>query len=481
MMTSTSLRQEKRPPSTLGKESAVVQEIDAALRSEESRSWAEEEPSRDRSESALTRLPGIMRGVGAGAVIVAGALFMLQGIHSIGFMSRHWIFLGITTGLGILGLVLGTRLKETRGARTFLGLAVASLPVLFSQLGAMIHSLVATGKVTSMPDMFIVNSSSPSAVALTAAATLLVTIPLVGLGFMVLVRPRAWILTVTHFAANACILLPGRHPTQVGFIVLTMTVLVYLVDTAYLRSQPLLRTKEGLFSRLMLTAPALTILVRALFGDVTATFLGFVLGAVGFAAFFVTGGTALKSGVKHTIQGSGAGCMSIACMILTVATVEELLFLNLGMLFVAAIPVAGLLFFLSTQVDSRTVGRVYRLLGAFGLFLTIATTQMFGAETWVSILSICSGALLIAIGLVFRQKSVFLFGVFGGGIGVVSATFSAVTFNAASVWAIPAGLGVLILAGASVIEMRRNTIAHAIRKWNSIWDDTRDAEGSPGK
>lgn len=454
--------------------STVVHEIDDALRSESGRLDSPVEEPRVRPESALARLPGIMRWMGAGAVIVAGVLFMLQGIHSIGFMSRHWIFLGITAGLGTLGLFLGTRLKETRGARTFLGLAVASLPVLFSQLGAMIHSLVSTKVASSMPEMFLVQALSSSAVALTTTATLLVTIPLVGLGFLVLVRPRAWILTAAHFAANACILLPGRDPTQVGLLVLAMTVLVYVVDLLYLRPEPVLRTTEGIFARLMLTAPIVTVLVRAIFGEISGVFVGCVLGAIGFAAFFVTKGTELRNGVKQTIQAVGACGMSIGWVVLAAVISNALQVSELITPFVAAIPVAGLLVALSSQVESKSAAGLYRALAALGLFMTIASTHLFGPDTWVSILSICCGSLVVVTGLVYRQKAVFILGLFGGATGLVSAVFSAVTFNAASIWAVPAGLGVLILIGASVLEMRKDLIATVLRKWNGTWKEPED-------
>ncbi|MEK7299811.1 MAG: hypothetical protein AAB072_01820, partial [Nitrospirota bacterium] len=90
----------------------------------------------------IQKLGQLLRWIGSLLLLGASASFMLEGWQDFGSQFRYFLFLGYLLGLAGLGLLLGARVKEDKGARTLLGLAVAGIAAQCSQLGAMIHSMV---------------------------------------------------------------------------------------------------------------------------------------------------------------------------------------------------------------------------------------------------------------------------------------------------------------------------------------------------
>ena len=90
----------------------------------------------------VQKLGQVLRWMGSLLLLGASASFMLEGWNAFDSQLRYWCFLAYVLGLAGLGILLGWRIREDKGARTLLGLAVAGTAAQFSQVGAMIHSLL---------------------------------------------------------------------------------------------------------------------------------------------------------------------------------------------------------------------------------------------------------------------------------------------------------------------------------------------------
>ncbi|MEK7870120.1 MAG: hypothetical protein AAB271_07260, partial [Nitrospirota bacterium] len=73
----------------------------------------------------IQKLGQLLRWIGSLLLLGASASFMLEGWQDFGSQFRYFLFLGYLLSLAGLGLLLGARVKEGKGARTLLGLAVA--------------------------------------------------------------------------------------------------------------------------------------------------------------------------------------------------------------------------------------------------------------------------------------------------------------------------------------------------------------------
>ncbi len=103
--------------------------------------WSEqgivERPYRLASDLA-GRLPTLLRILGAGALVVAMYSYLAKGWESGNDIFRYLLMLGHTGVLTAIGLASGHWLKESKGARLLLTLALVSVPANFAILGAFI-------------------------------------------------------------------------------------------------------------------------------------------------------------------------------------------------------------------------------------------------------------------------------------------------------------------------------------------------------
>jgi hypothetical protein len=333
----------------------------------------------------------------------------------------------------------------------------------------MIHSLLGVAPST-MPSVFVIQAEAPASIALTGLVTLAITIPLVSLGFMVLARPRALALTVAHFVMNAGILIPGREPELVGPLLLVMTIALYLVDTRLLRKETALRSLEGRFSRLMLVAPIAVMLVRTMFFSVNMLYAGSIFFSVGFALFYTARDWPVTEGAQRLGQAGGtamlvAGWGLAAMWFLPTAWLPDAL-----EVLVLLIPATGILVGVSVKTVTVADGRVYRTIGGIVATAAVVIAHAVGTSPWVSVVSVCCGALLAVLGLYLREKGSFYAGCFSGLAGIIGGAWSAISFDAAMLWAVPAVLGLLVLTAASVLEIKKDGIARLIRRWHTTWE-----------
>lgn len=91
----------------------------------------------------MKKLPSLLRILGTTALLVAMYSFLVKGWQSGGDVFRYLLMLGHTGAMAAIGLASGHWLKEGKGARLLLTLALVSVAANFAILGAFIYSQTA--------------------------------------------------------------------------------------------------------------------------------------------------------------------------------------------------------------------------------------------------------------------------------------------------------------------------------------------------
>src|SRR5262249_16184489 len=155
----------------------------------------------------------------------------------------------------------GLRMREDKGARTFLALACAIVPVNFCQLGALVYSRLAS-YAGNYPIYATLQAPNDVAAATAFGLGMLVLTVLSLIAFTALARSRSLLLTTAYIGLNALLLVPTRDPNSVGALLLLGTIGLAAMEARTLRTETSLKTPEGFFVRLMIGVPLILLAAR---------------------------------------------------------------------------------------------------------------------------------------------------------------------------------------------------------------------------
>ncbi|MEM7169104.1 MAG: hypothetical protein AAF530_02990 [Pseudomonadota bacterium] len=423
------------------------------------------EPSKPKVPTT-TRLAGLARWLGAGAVAASGLLYLLQGIEHIDEALRNWIYLGLMAVMVGGGVVCRLSLKDAKSARLFFALAVAVIPVQFAQLGGMIHELLATGGTLSWFDFSGVTMANT---VLVGGVSLLLLGPVAYAGFSVLARGEALRLTTAFSALNGLLLIPARDSSLGAAMLVGMVLASLFFERRYFaaKSSPVVfRTIEGVGIRSLFLLPLAIAAVR--FGLHVDALWGYcaLAGLVGLALVNSRVWIQQDSIVEGTlIIGSAMiGLSWIVFAFDAIWTMDGSV--AFFYLFVLA-PVA--LFLLYAAEKSKTLAPLYRgastlLMGAVAFLLLKDNLGLANAGLMMLI-----GGPLAAWGLFRKHREPFL-----GGLVITAIGFCAVIVTIAghitvNAWLLFAGLGVVLVLVSSMIERHgKNTLRLASGAWQGL-------------
>ncbi len=227
-------------------------------------------------------LSRVLRVLGAGVVTVSVSLFLFQGWESGNDIERYLLLLAQTMLLAGTGLLTAHVLKEYKGARLFLLLALAATTVNFTILGALIYSILQwDDALGSYPAFAVWQADSPLGVALVSTGAFILLAPAVYVAFLALSRRSSRTLSLAFLASNAMLLLPVRETLPIS-AVLAVSALVLLRLTKRMRlADPTLSAQEGMLSRALLFLPLVIMVGRGMYlyaaDSVTITVLSAIL------------------------------------------------------------------------------------------------------------------------------------------------------------------------------------------------------------
>ena len=357
--------------------------------------------------SAVSTLASIFRFLGSCLLLAGAVIYMLEGWYEVDHIFRYLKFLGVTSLLSIAGVLTAVKLNEHKGARTYLVLAAAAIPVNFCQLGALLYSTMPHSFVPASMSQYLLWTAPSLSVALTVTGMSLLILTGIGwLSFSVLGRQGRSLLFPAVIGLNSLLLIPVREVIPVSAIALAAAFAAYVVSRRLRTLHSFKYTLEGMYCRVLLWVPSAILLLRtAIIYDHSTVLNGVLclyLGGVALAGSRVMDTREGFTGMLEFIGGS---------LILTGALVEQhVLFEALG---VTASEDMAALMIVSLTVTAELVSRVLKRSGSaltsisFSIASVMSLAYMLN-ETGTISLVIC--LIVGAIGFISArsQKSVFI-------------------------------------------------------------------------
>lgn len=399
----------------------------------------------------------LLRLSGAIAVAVAMGLFLLDGIEVVNDLQRFLTMLGLTGALTAAGLAMSVLLKEQRGSRVFISLALLSVPVNFTVFGALLYSFMPLdAKALSYPGYAHWQVSSLSDLTMALMAGLAVLTPVIWLGYSVLARAsRSW-LSAALIASSAVLIIPVRAELWSAALAMGATVLLWMACRKYASHSLALKTTEGKLAVALLFVAPVIVAVRSLFFyDVDGVLI------LALSAGFFVYCRQLLSGIAK------AGVLSSALTLLTGLSMLGLC-VAAGDLLVNFFPTPWVVFgtslgLLALTIDLQRVSPNAVMSGVIGfvfaglsaLALVAITVFWSGMTLWVA-LGLMS---IAAYGAWFRNNLVALIGVIGL-LALISLNAAELLFHAKTMWSTVlmtgwwgiAALGVVAIIAGSMID-----------------------------
>ncbi|MEO6599648.1 MAG: hypothetical protein ABIQ16_07230 [Polyangiaceae bacterium] len=242
---------------------------------------------------------GIFRWAGTFALVSAGIAFLVEGWTDPRLLPRQLAWAGITLALVMSGVLSARRFRDPLGARVCLGLAAATIPLHFAQLGSALFELHRDGVV------------APHSVLLSGGIVLLL-LPVLAVGGAALVR--RWVLpfTVLLFALGCPLLLSTRAGDAIAWLGLGELALLVGLELTVLARRTDLDGMEGGAVRALLCLPMFILLGRNALHEVTPLWLSMLLATPGTLLLIGSRWLSEKRGFRDAAELSGGALLAAA-------------------------------------------------------------------------------------------------------------------------------------------------------------------------
>ncbi len=391
-------------------------------------------------------LSGILRGLGAAILLSSASVFLFQGWSTGNDLLRYGALFGLSILLAGAGLVCGVTLRESKAARTLLGVALALVPVHTVVLGALLYSRFAwdTPAGSRVPAFGVWVAPSDGSALLVAGAAFILMMPIILVAARALVPPQARRATVATVVLNLPLLLPTRDPAATAIIVGLLAAAVLALELRWVPSQPCLRTFEGRLLRAMLAVPALLAFGRAHLHEAPPFLHGAGLLVLAGAMFALARRASADRTAAESIEllALVPGAVGWYLLISPLALGSQLLWLTQ--------PFAALLL-LSSRWSTGS-GRNYRRVAAAVAVGGALGNLVADPGVAASLLCLGVGIAVLAHGFYVRQQLILLAGGLATAAGLVYQLRYALEIYAWSRWGVLAVVGLLTVLTAALLE-----------------------------
>jgi len=396
-------------------------------------------------------LPALLRILGVILIVAAGTTFLLQSWQGMNHLFR---FLGSVGFAGLLlgsGVFLGVKVKEGRGARTFIFLALFSIPILAAQLGGMIYSMFGAGTTNIIAFAPLLDWQSTSlfelGVALFVGGVAALGIALIA--FTSILKGKINQAVAILFVANLILLLPGRSDLIVAINLIGISMIYLYAELTLRLGQNVRAGCSAALVRMLFVAPIVVLVGRAAllhdpgFLTTQATMLLAGLG------LFVGLPKALER--EHGLQHLGAGLIAYVVSALIQRYSPLAVEMAYGTELVSLFGVMGTLAFLSFFIEKNR--SLYSKI-VLGIFLyTVVDRMFFSTDLIYTVYTILGSALLVVVAYQRKEEGFFVLSVMTFGVALIKYVGLAMfTVAQANPWMTIGCIGIAGIIFASVWE-----------------------------
>ena len=414
----------------------------------------------------VKKLPTLLRILGAAALIIAMYSFLAKGWQNGNDVLRYLLMLGHTGILAAVGLASGHWLKESKGARLLLTLALVSVPANFAILGAFIFSQAAAVDIGQYPHYVAWTVESLTTALLTSGGAMLILVPIILLGFTVLARGMSRNLSFLFLFSNAALLLPLRDPQLIGILVLLLTTFTIIFSRKTAHNSCAAKTQEGVTALGLQLLPLGVLMGRSLWLYSADLFLMTVLS---ITVFFIMRQISLyfESGSKLRNVFDGLSLLPAASTAISFsATLHEMASFPEALAFpFGAFASAAMVYDISRRGSNNAA--FYRNIAAGGLVLCMIANQILFTSQIAALASAAIGLALFLYGYNAQQRSIFTGGVVLMMAGITQQFYELVHHFDLGGWASLATLGIVAIVAASAMESQGGKYKLRLENWKA--------------
>jgi len=357
----------------------------------------------------MKKLPDLLRSLGALAVLISLYNFFALGWDGSSDLVRYLMLLGHTGALAGIGLASGHFLREGKGARLLLSLALVSVVANFAILGAFIFSSLPGVDLVAYPHYLTWSVASPGIAIMTTLGSLLVLLPVMRIGFLTLARGISKRMTLIFLLANAALLLPIRTPEMVALLTLVMAGMLLLWCGGDLRKSTEVKTREGMVALLMQFMPIGVLLGRNIWLYSSDSMLYTVAVMAGYIAVRQL---SLFFNVRSWLRGA-SNILSLLLSAMTgfglYAALQNGCVGDSLALVVATLAIASMNFDIASRAGRN--GVFYRSLAIVVTVFGLTINLLFFGGILSSLLTMAIGVALVAGSYIMQMRSSFIGGI----------------------------------------------------------------------
>lgn len=414
------------------------------------------EPTERQWQLRLPSLPQLLRWVGVASLTAAFGAFLLQEWSDGNDVIRYTMLLGLTMTLTLGGIADSLWLREVKGARTFLALALGSIPVNFAVLGALLYSrFPLSGGPAQYPQAALWRVEQGSTILILVAIALPLLAVTARFAFSVHAREAAGPLTWLYLLGNLLILLPVRAPEAVSVLLFLLTLTLLFALSRLIQVRLIHKTFEGRIALAALFIPPLILATRTLWLYLPGPLFPLLAALSGHLTIRFANRLTPEDGRLH----ASLRLISVATAAYTALTLTQALHLGQETI----LP----LFTISFGVLTHEIG--LRRLAALTMASGLTLNMVLFDHTTHPLLAILVGFTMMAGGIRNREKALFLYGGLLMAIGLVGELYAALFDFRFDNWGTLALLGIGAVLAGSVLER----YSDRLRQWRrevENWD-----------
>ena len=428
-----------------------------------------------RSVRNFATLSEALRMLGAAVILASMSVFLLQGWDEGNDIRRYLLLLAQTGLLAAAGFAMSHLVKETKGARSFFGLALVSIPANFTILGALLYSVFQwDGGLTHYPGYADWRIEDVASIGVTMSAAMLVLVPVTLFCFAIMARRSAKSLSQHFLLLNALLLLPIRSSVAAGTIALAGIVYALLVMGKLTREDLALKTGEGKFALATLIIPPGIILFRSMyFYQVDSLMIAMVAMALFLSARQASQFPDRSARLGLTLELASWPLAIIISLALTDAF--ELSILSGLKAAVFSATYAALALDVMRRTGSRALAK------AIGVSISIAVAVSFTFSVALTpsatsgLFSMAAGILLLLWGAADRKLVAIIAGLITLGAGVLFGFDAILRLIITSSWIDLAIFGASAIALGSILDRHGVAIKLRLTRWFGSANKDKDA------
>ena len=418
-----------------------------------------------RTVRNFATLSEALRMLGAVVILASMSVFLLQGWNEGNDIRRYLLLLAQTGLLAAAGFAMSHIIKETKGARSFFGLALVSIPANFTILGALLYSVFQwDGGLTAYPAYADWRIEDLASIGFTMSAAMLVLVPVTLFCFAIMARRSTKPLSMHFLLLNALLLLPVRSSIVAGTIALIGIVWALFVMGKLTLDDLAMKTGEGKFALATLLIPPGIILFRSMyFYQVDSLMVAMVA-----MALFLAARAASEFPDRNARLAAALEALSWPlAMIFSIALSNAL---EPGIRADLMAPTFSLIYGalaldLVRRTDSRALARMIG--GSFSLAVAVsfAFSVALVPSATSALLSVAAGASLLLWGVACRKPFSIIAGLVTLGAGVMFGFGAILQLIISSSWIDLALFGAGAIALGSVLDRHGAAIKLRLTHW----------------